>query len=97
MAAAFQLTATQLQTGPQVQLPGNSGKGAALDKGRAQPGELAFAGTREAFEQPLGDYHAEYRIAKKFQALVVARAGAAVGEGLDKQRLVGEVIAQPRR
>ena len=61
---------------------------------RAHAAELAFGGLGKAFEQGLADYEAENGIAQEFQALVVAPAGAAMGQGRLEQIRLPEMVTE---
>src|SRR5690606_22608999 len=93
VTAALDLAAAKSQVLSQLQRPRYLGQAAAVDQCGAQAAEHALAFLRAATEQLVGDDEIERAIAKKLQTLVVATLGAAMGQRLDQQILIAELIA----
>ncbi len=93
MAAGFHLARAQDQRAAQVQAARDRRQRRFAHQLGAGAGQCAFVGLGPARVQRFGDDQPDQRIAQEFQALVVRRAGAAMGQGLLEQARVREGMA----
>ena len=93
-AAALQLPLAEAEMVAQVEPLGDLEQGLLVDQVGAQPGKGAFLQAREALVEHEADDAVEHPVAQELQALVVAGAETAVGEGLGKQVPLLEAVAQ---
>lgn len=91
-STAFPFPHAEAKVLPDIELSRQLGQGAVADQARSQATQITFGGFGTAFEEQLGDHEIQQAVAEELKALVMARAEAAVGQGLLQQPRIREPI-----
>src|SRR6056297_837182 len=91
-STAFPFPHAESEVLPDVEFSRQLGQGTVADQTRSQATQITFGGLGTAFEQQLCDHEIQQAVAEELKALVMARAEAAVGQGLLQQPRIGEPI-----
>ena len=92
-ATAPEFALAETQIGAEIQIDGNSMQALLAHEIGTQARHFSLADVAEAFEERNGNDAIENRVPEEFEALVVRRSGAAVGQCLREQVRAREAIS----